>query len=150
MRAIRLAAAAAVAMLAAQPCLAADDFRGLGAGERQSAAFAGMRLRLPMGSANSERPSARLQLTTFHDYRDAAGAMVRSHRSPGMELGLDRFGRTSFQMAGQDMAQAQQRLGVSGSTRTALIIGGVVVVVLLLAAVTSTVPGPGPDEGAFD
>ena len=70
------AAGAAAAMLIAQPCLAASDLRDAGAAERRTSAFAGVRLRVPMG--NPERPSARLQLTTFHVYRDASGVTVRS------------------------------------------------------------------------
>ncbi len=59
------AAAGAMLMLSAQPCLAADDFRSIGAVERRSGAFAGMTLRVPMGRQDVGA-TARLQLATVH------------------------------------------------------------------------------------
>lgn len=145
------AAVAAMLAVAAQPCLAADDFRDVGAGERRSSAFAGVRLRLPLGAENPDRPSARLQVATFHDYRDATGAMVRSHRSQGVELGLAGRGGPALFVGGQNVAATRQRLEAKGSTRTLLIVGGVVVVaVVVLAVVASAMPQAGPSEGAFD
>lgn len=148
---LKYVAMAAMLAMAAQPCLAADDFRGMGAGERRSSGFAGVRLRLPLGAENPERPSARLQVSTFHDYRDATGAMVRSHRSQGIELGLSGGRAPALFVGGQNVAASRERLGASGSTRTLLIVGGVVIVaVVVLAAVVSAMPTPGPGKGAFD
>jgi hypothetical protein len=110
------AAVAAATMLIAQPCAAATDLRADGATERRSGAFAGVRLRLPIGASNPERPSAGLQLTRFHDYRNAAGFTVRSYRPDGVEFRLDQRGRASFTVAGQDMARQEERLGISRST----------------------------------
>jgi hypothetical protein len=150
MRTIRYLAVAAAVLLPVQPCLAADDFRDFAVVERRSAAFAGVRLRLPLGAANPERPSARLQLTSFHDYRDAGGAMVRSHRAPGIELGLNPSGRISYHIGGTDVAVTRERLRASGGTTTWIIVGGLVVAVVILAAVVSAQPTAGPPEGAFD
>jgi hypothetical protein len=145
------AAIAAMLAMAAQPCLAADDFRAAGAGERRSSAFAGVRLRLPLGAENPERPSARLQVATFHDYRDASGATVRSHRSQGVELGLSGGRAPALFVGGRNVAATRERLEASGSTRTLLIVGGVVIVaVVVLAAVASAMPTAGPPKGAFD
>ncbi|HEX8645120.1 MAG TPA: hypothetical protein VF702_14520 [Allosphingosinicella sp.] len=144
-------AMAALLALAAQPCLAADDFRDLGAGERRSSAFAGVRLRLPLGAEDPERPSARLQVATFHDYRNATGAMVRSHRSDGIEIGMARTGAPALFVGGRNVAAERRRLEAKGSTGTTLlIVGGVVLIVVVLAAVASAMPQAGPDEGAFD
>ena len=144
-------AIAALLALASQPCLAADDFRDLGAGERRSSAFAGVRLRLPLGAENPERPSARLQVASFHEYRDATGAMVRGHRSQGVEIGLARTGAPALFIGGRDVAAERRRLEAKGSTGTTLlIVGGVILVVVVLAAVAGAMPQAGPQEGAFD
>lgn len=141
-------AAAAAVMLPVQPCLAADDPAFT---ERRSGAFAGVRLNLPLGRGNPERPSARLQLTSFHDSVDARGATLRSFRSPGLELGLNREGRVAYYLGGQDVEETRRRLEASGSTTTWLIVGGVVVLaVVVLAAVASAQPTPGPGDGDFD
>ena len=122
-------------MLLAQPCLAASDLRDTAATERRSSAFAGVRLRLPMGEGNPERPSARLQLTTFHDYRDASGAMVHTNRPDGLEFGVGERRRLSLRIAGQDIARQEERLGVDGSTKTIIIIGAVVLAAIVLIPV---------------
>jgi hypothetical protein len=129
------AAAAAAATLIAQPGLAATDVRGDGAAERRSGAFAGVRLRVPIGARNQERPSARMQLTTVHDYRTAAGATVRSFRPDGLEFGAGQRGRLAVRIAGQDIGRLEERLPASGSTRTILIVGAVVVAAIVLIPV---------------
>jgi len=138
------AAAVAATMLVAQPCLAAPDFRDTGATERHSSAFAGVRLRLPIGTGNPERPSARLQLTTIHDYRNTAGATVRSVRSDGLEFGVSRGNRLSFSVAGQDVARLQEQPRL-GSNKTYYIIGGVVVAVLVLVVIAASQVPPEVD-----
>lgn len=140
----------AAAMLIAQPSLAAQDYRDTGASERRSGVFVGLNATIPMGTGNPERPSARMQLTTTHEYRNGAGAVVRGYRPAGLELGLTRAGGTSLHIAGQDLSRTRERLALNGSTTTYLIIGGVVLAVLVLASVASALPTPGPREGAFD
>ena len=145
----RYATAAAMAVLCAQPCLAADDMRSTGAGERRSGAFAGMAVRLPMGTRHREAPTARLQLTTFHDYRDSSGATVRSYRPRGVELGFER-GRATYLVGGQDVLDIEKKLHAKGSTTTWLLVGGALVLTLLvLNAVADAQPTAGPREGAF-
>ena len=138
---MRTAAAAAALLTTAQPCLAA---------ERQSSAFAGLTVRLPFGGAAESKASARLRVTSFHDYRDVRGATVSSHRPAGVELGLTRLGKPAVYVGGQRLAETDPRLHGKGKT-TWLIVGGVVVVaVVVLAAVASAQPTAGPPEGAFD
>ena len=138
---MRTAAATAALLMLAQPCLAA---------ERQSSAFAGVTLRLPFGGGAESEASARLRVTSFHDYRDRRGAAVSSHRAEGIELGLTRLGKPAFYVGGQGLAETDPRLHGKGKT-TWLIVGGVVVVaVVVLAAVASAQPTAGPPPGAFD
>ncbi|HZF96388.1 MAG TPA: hypothetical protein VEZ20_16115 [Allosphingosinicella sp.] len=139
------AAAAAAAMLVAQPCFAAGAFQGDGASERRSGAFAGVRLRLPLGEGNPERPSARLQLTTSHEYRNAAGATVRTIRPDGVELGLRERGAVSWRIGGQDIGRRDERLGINGSTKTLLTIGVIIVAVVVLIPVLTADELPVPD-----
>ncbi|HEY0013575.1 MAG TPA: hypothetical protein VGB79_12085 [Allosphingosinicella sp.] len=141
---------AAAAMLAAQPCAAADDFRERRAPETRSGGFAGISLRMPLDEGRSRRPTARLQLTTMMSSRDPAGA-VTTRFAPGVQLGADRQGRAALSIGGQDVRQAEERLGIGGSTGTTLlVVGGVVLVVFVLASVAAATPKPGPNEGAFD
>jgi hypothetical protein len=146
-----IAACAAVA-LTAQPCFAAEDIGAVAVGERHSAAFAGVNLRLPLGRAGAkDKPSARFQLSMTHEYRDASGSTLRRHQSRGLELGLGGKGTPAYFVGGQKLDQQNARLRMSGGKTTWIIVGGVVVLaVVILAAVASAQPTPGPPPGAFD
>lgn len=138
------AAATAATMMIAQPCLAAQNIHGTSATERQSSAFAGVRLRLPIGARTPERPSVRLQLTTVHDYRNPAGATVRSDRPDGLEFGVGGDNRLTFSVAGQDVGMRQQERRL-GSNTTAIVVGGVVVAALALAVLAASQVPPSVD-----
>jgi hypothetical protein len=123
--------------------------RGAGAGDRRSGAFAGVSMRLPMGTRERQVPTARLQLTTIHDYRNASGATVRSYRPNGVELGFEN-GRATYLVGGQEVRQIREKLHAKASATTWLLVGGAVVLtLLLLSAVASAQPTPGPQPGAF-
>ena len=142
---MRKAAACALVMLVAQPCLAAEP-----AGERQTSAFGGVTVRVPFGGGPEHKASARLRVTSFHDYRDVRGATLQSHRPAGLELGLTSLGKPAVYVGGQRLAQPDPRLNGKGKT-TWLIVGGVVVLaVVLLSAFVNAQPTAGPPEGAFD
>ncbi|HEX8216625.1 MAG TPA: hypothetical protein VF577_04085 [Allosphingosinicella sp.] len=141
---------AAAAMLTAQPCLAAEDFRESRASETRTGAFAGLSFRMPLDGQSSRRPTARLQLTGIRQVREASGA-TRTFRAEGVQIGAGRDGRLALTIAGQNPLEARERLGVGGSTGTTLlIVGGVVLVVYVLAAVAAATPRPGPHDGTFD
>lgn len=137
----------AAAMLVAQPCLAAEDLRDAGSGQRTSSAFAGASLRIPLGSARPAAPAARLQLGLRHDVRDSrGGSLGRDSRSALFELGATRLGKPAFYVGGCEVTEAKRRLGVSGNKGwlvPALIIGAVVVGVVLLTDPTSDSAPPG-------
>ena len=150
-RVLNALAAGAVAAMAAQPCLAADDMRDAGAGERRSSAFAGLSVKVPVGrSGGSRETTARLQISTVHETRDARSGSVRSFRPAGLELGLGAKGKAALYLNGQETKAIERKLGIGGSTTTLIVIGGIVVLVLIVAAAASAVPQPGPREGAFD
>jgi hypothetical protein len=138
------AAAAAAAMLACQPSYAAAEAPGAGAFERRSGAFAGVRLSVPMGARNPERPSARLQVTSFHDGRSASGATVRSVRPHGIELGLGQGGRPAWRIGGREIGGGEQRLGFDGSTASLVTIGIIVLAAIVVIPVLTADPIPAP------
>lgn len=142
---------AAATMLAAQPCLAADDFRDGRAGQARTGAFAGVSVRVPLDRNDaSRRATARLQLTGIRETRDASGA-TRTYRAEGVQIGARRDGRPAVTIAGRDPFAGRERLGVGGSTTTALVVvGGLVFIVFVLASVADGMPTAGPPEGAFD
>lgn len=152
MHPMKSAAACAALALVAQPCGAAEVVSPVAAGERHSSAFAGLNLRLPLGRAGEkEKPSARLQLSMTHEYRDVTGATLRRHQSRGLELGLGSKGSPAYFVGGQKMSEKDARLRLSGGKTTWLVVAGAVVLaVVVLAAVASAQPTPGPPPGAFD
>ena len=144
-------AIAAAATMTAQPCFAAEDVRDSRGSQARTGAFAGISLRVPLaGGAASRRPTARLQLTSIRQVRDANGA-TRTSRAEGVQIGAGRRGRPALTIAGRNPFAERERLGVGGSTTTALVVvGGLVLVVFVLASVADAMPKPGPDEDAFD
>jgi hypothetical protein len=141
---------AAAAALVAQPCLAAELYRESGAAQVRTGAFAGVSVRVPLEGSAPRRPTARLQLTSIREVRDTNGAR-RTFRGDGVQLGADRRGRPALTIAGRNPLGERERLGIGGSTGTALlVVGGVVLVVFVLASVADAMPKPGPREGAFD
>lgn len=146
------AAATAAILLCAQPCLAADDFRSLGATERRSGAFAGMTVRMPLDRQRA-KPTARLQLTTVHQsYDRSSGLSGRTIMPAGLELGLGRSAKPTLFVGGRSTADIEEKLHVKGSSGTTiLIVGGVLLLaVVVLASVADAQPTAGPGEGAFD
>ena len=140
---VRTVAGAAALLGAAQPCLAAEDFRDLSMLEHRSSAFAGARFRVPLGGGRDrEAPSARLQLGVDHVYRDRrTGASAVTHRTSGIELGVSRRGAPALFVGGAPARDLERRLGVS--TGGAIAIGVGVTLVALLALVAASDP---PDE----
>ena len=132
MRKAWIAAAAAMSMLS-QPVLAAQAFRDTGAQEQRSGAFAGLNLRVPLGSREAARPTARLQMTTTHQYRSASS--FRSVRPDGIEFGLTGKGNADVYVGGARIADTEKKLGLTGMSDWILpvaLLGAVVVGVVLL------------------
>jgi hypothetical protein len=138
-------AVAAIGLLAAQPCAAATGSAAWSDG--RMSAFAGANVRLPLGGAKVARPSARLQLTTSYNVRDARTGSVQSYKSQGLEFGATRHGAPTFFMNGQSTAQIQKKFGMSGSTmNTVWIVLGVALVAVSVLVLVSfdepIIPGP--------
>ncbi len=126
-------------MLCASPCMAAEDFRNFGAGERRSAAFAGANVRLELGRKITA-PTARLQLAMTHSYEDRqSAAPARKFGGRGLELGLGQGKQPALFLNGQEAKKPDKKLGLGSTTTTLLVIAGVVAAVFALGAL-----------GAFD
>ena len=112
-KSISLAAAAGTLLLAAQPCVAADDIRDVGMPMHQTAMFAGGNLRLAFDGRHRARPTARLQLGVTHSYHDLHSASPPIvYRSAAFELGASRRGAPALAIGGTDVRQFEQRLGI--------------------------------------
>lgn len=132
----RVATLLAAGMLVAQPC-AASDFLDAQAMQRQSSTFAGLNVRLPLGHAQRSKPTARLQFTASHSYRDQRTGTTQTVRAPGLEIGGSKGGKPALYLNGQNTAEMQEKLRLSGSTPNEvwIVLGvGLVAVVVLLAA----------------
>jgi hypothetical protein len=134
------AALMAAGIIALQPCAAAEDFRAFSATHRQTSAFAGVNVRLPLDSGARVKPSARLQLTSAYYAMDARTGAVQTLKSPGLELGTGAKGRPTFYLNGQNTAEMKQKLELGGSTGTILLVAGAALVVLVVVAFASTPP----------
>ncbi len=118
MKAGRYFSAAALVLMVAQPCFAAEDVRDRAMAHRSSAAFAGAAFKMRWGErAKGDPPSLRLQLGMTHSYQDRQSASPADiHRVTGLELGASPKGRPSFRLGGRDFEHFERQLGVNGST----------------------------------
>jgi hypothetical protein len=130
----RIAALLAAGALLAQPCAAQELRDSAGGMQRQSSAFAGLNLRLPLGLASRAKPTARLQFTTTHAFRDARTGATQTWKAQGLEIGGGKQGKPALYLNGQSTADLQKRLNANGTGKTLLIVGGVVLVAVVVAA----------------
>ena len=129
----RWIAAAAALSLVSQPVLAAEAFRDGSVREQRNGAFAGVNFKVPLGTRQRVKPSARLQLTASREYLTDSG--YRSVRPAGLEVGLSGEGRPDVYFAGSRLADTERRLGLTGFDDWILpvaLLGAVVVGVVLL------------------
>ena len=141
-------AAAAALSLVAQPALAAEAFRDGGVREQRNGAFAGVNFKVPLGTKQRVKPSARLQLTASREYLTDSG--YRSVRPAGLELGLSGKGKADVYVAGSRLADTERRLGLTGFDDWILpvaLLGAVVVgVVLLTDTDNDAAPQPADED----
>jgi hypothetical protein len=138
-------AIAAAGLLAAQPCAAADDPAGWS--ERRIGAFAGVGVRMPLGTASRARPSARLQLSTSYNVRNLRTGALDSFKAQGLEIGAARGGGPTLHLNGRSLARSDRELALTGSTsNTVLIVLGVtlaaVTALVLITSDRAELPGP--------
>ena len=146
---IRIGSAAAIAamgILAAQPCAAAEDVRDSGMRERHASAFGGFSLRVPFGGAQAGKPSARLQLAAASTVRDTRSGSTSTRRADGLEIVAGEGGKPALHMAGQSTAQMKTKLGLGKSTTTIVVAGGVLLLLLVVLAAAQVPPQPDFDD----
>lgn len=136
-----ISAAFAAAALVSQPVSAAEDPRPHAtAVEQRTGAFAGARLRIPIGARQArERPSAVLQLGFEHIRRDrGAASSMTARRGSALELGFSEKAKPAFLVGGTPVRTMERRLGVS--TGGAIAIGVGVTLLVLVALVAASDP----------
>ena len=120
----------AAGALTAQPCAAATTSGGWD--ERRMSTFAGLNVRMPLGSPKLTRPSARLQMTTSYQLRDSRTGSVQMLKAEGLEIGASARGAPTLFLNGQSTAQMNEKLRLSGqNSNTAAIVLGVALVVVV-------------------
>lgn len=120
--------AAIAAMVTAQP-LAAAELYFENRVEQRSGAFAGATLTLSLDGSRQRPARTRLGLGIGRiDYSGAPGARIDRKLTPG--AGLTIVGsRPQFLVGGSSLKDAQTRLGLSRTTTTLLVLGGVAIAV---------------------
>ncbi|MEO7277420.1 MAG: hypothetical protein ABIW33_05300 [Sphingomicrobium sp.] len=123
--------------LVAQPLAAADfPLRNTVAADSQPAAFGGLTIKLPFGAHEAAKPEARLQLTTYRP-NSAEPWRLRSFNSSGIALGVSKPGKPLFYVGGQEVGQAERKMGLSKGTSLVLVGGVLLAVVVVVAAANS-------------
>jgi hypothetical protein len=136
MKSLAIAAlVAAQIMVGAQPAMAAglgDDRTGA---IQQQGAFAGARLRVPLGGEGKKKARAGLAVAPVLHSRQADGS-VRTRFGEGMEYGFAGGHKAELSLAGRPISQvAQGRTGPDGRKQGVSTIGWIAIGVGALAAV---------------
>ena len=132
---------AAQIMLAAQPAMAADLGDERGAASQRQGAFAGARLRVPLGGAKEEKARAGLTLAPVLQGRQADGS-IRTRFGEGVEYRFAGGSRPELAFGGRSIAELTQgRAGPDGRKMGVSTLGwvgiglGVVAVIFVTAIV---------------
>jgi hypothetical protein len=127
---------AAQLLASAQPVSAADLGDAGGSAVQRHGAFAGARLRVPLGGGKGEKIHAGLAVAPMVESRGSDGS-IRTRFGEGMEFGVAGQEKAGLRLGGKSLAQLTQgRQGPQGakagvSTLKGLaIVGGVVVLTL--------------------
>lgn len=133
---------AALAAVAAQPAAAAELFVENRV-EQRSGAFAGATLTLGLDGSRHRPARARLGLGIGRIDYSASRSRVDRSLTPGVGLALD-GGRPHLLVGGSSLKEARTRLGLSDTTTTLLVLGGVAVAVVGVMALSDDDNDAGP------
>lgn len=156
MRKLLIAAVATAQMTAvAPPAAAAELADHAGPGGQRQGAFAGARIRIPLGSAKTAKVRAGLTVAPIRQGRASDGTL-RTAFGQGLELGLGEAGKPALSLAGQRMdrlalgpngrAPEGKRAGVSTIGWVAIGVGFVALVFVALVAACSADDDCPPSE----
>ena len=114
--------------LAAEPALAANALSDSGYSERRTGAFAGMAVKMNLGTKEKTRPTARLQLGMTQNYREQGSGMPLRTTFQGspLELGLLK-GKPMLFVGVQSTAAIKQRAQLTGGNSWLYIAGGLAI-----------------------
>jgi hypothetical protein len=128
--------------LAAQPAFAADLTNDRSSMAQRQGAFAGARLRVPLGGDNSSKVRAGLTIAPLVQGRSSSGE-IRTRLGEGLEFGIAGQARKpGLSIAGTPVSQlAQGKAGPTGARKGVSTLGwvaiGVGVVLVSLVAITA-------------
>jgi hypothetical protein len=123
----RTMAAAAAAMMAGSPCLAADLPALQEHGARQSGAVAAAYYKVPLGGGrNARKAHGGLKLSMVHDYRSAGAQTARVVHADGVDLRLVGAKKPSLYLAGRKLDDEEARRRNFGPVGTVVTLAVVV------------------------
>jgi hypothetical protein len=141
MRKLLIAALVAAQVGAAQPAFAAELIDPPSVSGQRQSAFAGARIRVPIGASKASRVRAGLTVAPLRQGRGGDGAL-RTSFGQGLELGLAEKGKPALTFAGQRVdrlslgpngrAPDRTRSGVSTLGWVAIGVGAVALVLVAL------------------
>ena len=140
MKTMLMAALVAAQIAGSSQSAFAAELEPAGAVQRQGA-FAGARLRIPLGSSKAQKPRIGLTVAPLRQSQGADGR-IRTGFGQGLELGLGETGKPALSLAGQRVdrlmlgpagkAPEGQRAGVSTLGWVAIGVGAVALVLVAL------------------
>jgi len=113
----------------------------------------GFNVRMALGAAAKTKPTARLQLTSAFNVRDARTGSMQTFKGHGLEIGAAKSGQPALYLNGRNTTDIKAKLRMSGTTKAVLILGGVLVAlaVVVAAAASSGLGDTCPEfEGSRD
>ena len=131
-RIFMLALVAPVTLFAAQPALGMERF-GEGATASHRGGFAGLQLKLNLGSNGRAVPTARLTMGVTH-YSASGNLLQRGNYMPTAELGFSRRGGPEVYVAGLRLSDVQARAGIAP---VAAVVAGIAAVGVGVLAVSA-------------
>lgn len=140
-RAAGHAGAAMAMMCMANPCLAQDQMGFGPRAEQGRGAFAGVKVRLDLGTRHRSKPVARLAVgpTPERSRGDEVLPILRRAPNPGLEFGLGRGGRAELHVAGQPAMRVGEQLGGGRDwLNPAAIVFGVVLIGVTILVLSTT------------
>lgn len=124
-----------------QPCLAADLTLDSGSPQR-GGAFLGAAIRMPLGTKEPVKPTARLELSLERVSHRTSSEQLRE-QLPILELGGSSRKGARMYVAGQELGDAQRHLRLDGSTANILVgVGFVAVLVVAVLMARQAHAGP--------
>lgn len=139
MKIVAGAALIAAQLLSAAPASAAELLGNGATSEQRQGAFAGARLRIPLGASQDRAPRAGLMVAPIRESRGSDGSL-KTRFGAGLELGIAGGEKPQLRLAGTPVSQiAQGPAGPDGRKQNVSTVGKVAIGVAAVALVGAVV-----------